>query len=60
MSVPLTHPLSLFIHEQIVPIIKEVADEQYDGNVSEFIRLTIYAELVVRGKLPITTIKELG
>lgn len=60
MSVPLTHPISLFVHEQIIPILKEVATESYDGNVSEFLRMTIYTELYTRGKLPLGLIKGLG
>lgn len=58
--VPLTHPVSFFVHEEIVPLIQELADEEYKGNKSDLIRLLVYAELLTKGKLNINRIRELG
>ena len=60
MGLPLTHPISIIIHEPVFPLLQEVAMEDCGGNVSEHIRLLIYLDLVQRGKLTTRLLKELG
>lgn len=57
---PLTRPISIIIHEPIYPLLQEVAMEDCEGNISEHIRLLIYSDLIVRGKLTQKLLKELN
>lgn len=60
MGLPLTRPISIIIHEPIFPLLQEVTEDEYNGNISEYIRLLIYVDLVIRGKLTPKLLKELG
>jgi hypothetical protein len=59
-GLPLTRPISITIHEPVFPLLQQVAEEDCNGNISEHIRLLIYADLVTRGKLNGKLLKELG
>lgn len=58
--IPLTRPITILIHEPIFPLLREIAEEKHDGNVSDYIRLMLYTELITQGKLRPELLKEIG
>lgn len=60
MSIPLTRPLSLTIHEPVYPLVITAAEEDHKGNISDYVRTVIYLDLVRRGILNGKLIKEIG
>lgn len=54
-----TKTISVVIHQQIYPLLRDLADEKADGSMSTLIMVLIYAELVKHGKLNHEQVKEL-
>ena len=60
MSLPLTRPISLTIHEPVYELLLTAAEEDSHGNVSDYIRILVYLDLVRRGLLGGKLLKEIG
>lgn len=45
----MTRILNLWVHEEMYPHMREVAEDKHDGNLSEMIRLILY-EYVARNR----------
>lgn len=58
--IPLTRPISLMIHEPVHDFIKEAAEQDAGGNMSDYIRILIYTDLLKRHLLPPDLLSELS
>ena len=59
MSIPVTRPITIVVHEQVFPQIRSLADEMCHGSVSRAVRLLLYAEMLRRGLIDMSLIREL-
>lgn len=59
VSVPLTKPITIVIHEQIFPSLVILAADLAKGSISKTIRLLIYTELLRRGLIDMALIEEI-
>ena len=57
---PMTHNLSLVMHERVYAKLKDYADAKYDGNINRAIRMLVYAELIKTGYVSIALMREIG
>lgn len=59
-KLPMTRPVSLTIHEPMFMPMLKLADDKYDGSVSELLRLLLYAKLLELGYITQADLLELG
>ena len=54
-----TKTISVVIHEQAYPMLRDLADEKADGSMSTLIMVLIYAELVKYRKMTLQDMEAL-
>lgn len=60
MPIPLTRPVTIMLHEPVFRLIKDVADDETNSNISDYIRSIVYADLLKRRVLTIEQAAELS
>lgn len=57
--IPLTRPISVMFHQPIALKVQEVADDEYDGKMSEYIRQLVLLDLLRRECITLTDLEGL-